>query len=338
MRILAVTNIYPLPRAPGFPSYVEQQIKGLRQIGLDVSVMHVNRHEEGMKVYLGLPRQLKAEINRFQPDIVHAMYGGIIAERVTRIVKDRPTIITFHGSDLLGQHLDGSLRRVIAAYGVFASKRSARRADGIVAVSRVLQNALPREIVQTKVRIIPCGIDLERFKPLDRDECRRQLGWNTDCFHVLFPSGPGNSVKRFPLASAAVDLLMRSGVRSELHCLNGVANEQVGVWLNSSDVLLLTSLHEGSPTIVKEALACNIPVVSVDVGDLREQVQNIDGCHLASPTPSDLAAKLCLVSLGERRLQSRERVHHLSLECIARQLKAFYEEVLQQGVWQTKLN
>jgi glycosyltransferase involved in cell wall biosynthesis len=290
--------------------------------------MHVNRHEEGMKVYLGLSRQLKAEITRFQPDLVHAMYGGILAEQVTRLVKDRPTIVTFHGSDLLGQHLDGPLRRVIAAYGVFASWRSARRADGIVAVSEVLQGALPRKIAQTKVRVIPCGIDLERFRPLDRNECRQQLGWKPDCFHVLFPSGPDNSVKRFPLASAAVDLLNRLGVHAELHCLSGVANEKVGVWLNSSDVLILTSLHEGSPTIVKEALACNIPVVSVDVGDLREQVEKIDGCYLASPTPSDLAAKLCLVSSSMRRVQGRERVQHLSLECIARRLKAFYEEVL----------
>src|SRR2546427_6943102 len=101
MRILAVTNMYPGPQAPGLGTFVEQQIKGLRQIGLDVNVMHVDRPRKGMSVYLGLPKQLRAQIDRFRPDVVHAMYGGVMADLVTRTVRDRPTVVTFHGSDLL---------------------------------------------------------------------------------------------------------------------------------------------------------------------------------------------------------------------------------------------
>src|SRR5437870_7445189 len=138
MRILAVTNMYPVPEAPTLGMFVEQQIKGLRQIGLDVYVMYVNRFQKGMLVYVDLPSQLRVQIDRFQPDVVHAMYGGIMADQVTRTVRDRPTVVTFHGSDLLGEHLSGTLRKLIASYGVWASWKSARRACGIVVVSNVL--------------------------------------------------------------------------------------------------------------------------------------------------------------------------------------------------------
>ncbi len=134
--------------------------------------------------------------------------------------------------------------------------------------------------------------------------------------------------KRLDLAKAAVEAANHSGVRAELHQLRGVPHEEVPTWLNASDVVLLTSLHEGSPNIVKEALACNIPVVSVDVGDVRERIQGIEGCYLAVPEPRDLAAKLQMVHAGSRRVVSRVKMQELSLERVALQLKEFYSEVL----------
>jgi teichuronic acid biosynthesis glycosyltransferase TuaC len=328
MRILAVTNMYPTVHAPASGIYVEQQIEGLRRIGLEVEVAFVNRLQKGMSAYLGLGRQVRARIAHFQPDLVHIMYGGIMAAQITRTVTGRPTVVTFHGSDLLGEHLSGSLRKVIAAYGVWASRRAAQGADGVVIVSKGLQDALPEDIDPSKVRIIPCGIDLERFKPLDQGTCREQLDWDASRFHVLFPSDSGNSVKRPNLARDAVDALNRLGIRAEMHYLHGVPNPNVPVWLNASDVLLLTSLHEGSPTIVKEALACNLPIVSVDVGDVRERIEGIQGCYLASANPNDLAIKLSLAHAGPRRVVGRIKMQELSLECIALRLKEFYSQVL----------
>src|SRR6266542_5069378 len=212
MRILAVTNMYPGPQAPALGTFVEQQVRGLRRIGLDVNLMYVDRLQKGMRVYLGVPKQLRAQIDRCQPDVVHVMYGGIMADQVTRTVRDRPTVVTFHGSDLLGQHLSGLLRSVTAGYGVRASWKAARRADRIVTVSKALKESLPRDINSRKVAIIPNGIDLERFKPLDRSECCRRLGWDPNLFHVLFPANGGDPVKRPVLAQAAVNLLQRVGI------------------------------------------------------------------------------------------------------------------------------
>jgi teichuronic acid biosynthesis glycosyltransferase TuaC len=146
--------------------------------------------------------------------------------------------------------------------------------------------------------------------------------------NVLFPTNCGDPRKRFDLAQAAVEVIKQWGIPAELHQLRGVLHDQVPIWLNASDVVLLTSLHEGSPNVVKEALACNRPVVSVDVGDVRERIEGIEGCYLALPDSSDLAAKLRLVHARQSRVAGRTKMQDLSLECIARRLTQFYEDVL----------
>lgn len=328
MRILAVTNIYPTRQHPALGIFVEQQIQGLRQLGHEVEVVFLNRMEKGVSAYRGLRREIGARVAAFKPDVVHVMYGGVMASLVTRVVTLTPIVVTFHGSDLLGEHLSGVLRKVISGYGIYASWNAARRAKGIVVVSRLLQDSLPDDIDRSKVRIIPCGIDLDRFRPLDRHQCRDKLGWDANDFHILFNGNSEDPVKRPLLARDTVVALIRMGSHATLHELRGVPNQDVPVWLNACDVILLTSRHEGSPTIIKEALACNVPVVSVDVGDVREQIQGLAGCYLALPDPDDLAAKLALVCSGPSRIEGRLRMQELSLENVARRLVAFYGEVL----------
>src|SRR5262249_34890094 len=150
----------------------EQQLKGLRQIGLDVDVLVVDRASKGMGAYWGLSQQLHARVVSFQPDIVHVMYGGVMADVITRAVKQRPVVVSFCGSDLLGAPLLGALGKLMASYGVLASYRAARKASGIVVKSKNLQDALPDKVDMSRVRIIPNGIDLDRFRPLDRGSCR----------------------------------------------------------------------------------------------------------------------------------------------------------------------
>jgi teichuronic acid biosynthesis glycosyltransferase TuaC len=328
LRILAVTNLYPTPGHPAVGTFVEQQIQGLRRIGLDVEVMYVNRRERGMLSYFTMGAELRNRIERFQPDVVHAMYGGVLAERMTRVVKDRPSVVSLCGSDLLGEHLSGRLRSIISECGVLASHIAAKRAFGIIVKSRNLEDALPASVDRSKVRTIPNGIDLERFKPLEQADCRMKLGWSRNKFHVLFPANSGDPCKRPYLAQAAIDIANESGLSAQIHHLKGVPHDEVPIWLNASHVLLLTSLHEGSPNVIKEALACDVPIVSVDVGDVHERIREAKGCHIALPDAHDLAAKLQLVASNNGRIAGRECVEHLSLEHIASELKTFYLEVL----------
>jgi glycosyltransferase involved in cell wall biosynthesis len=328
--------MYPTPRHPALGTFVEQQITGLRRIGLSVDVMVVDRWVRGMGSYLTMRTELRNHIKHFQPHLVHVMYGGILAEEATRACDNMPIVVSFCGSDLLGELLSGRVRRVISECGVLASHIAARRAFGIVVKSRNLEEALPGTVDRSKVKIIPNGIDLERFKPLEEAACRKQLGWKSNRFHVLFPTNAGDPRKRPGLAQAAIDLANLSGLNAEMHQLRGVHHEEVPIWLNASDVVLLTSLHEGSPNIIKEALACDVPIISVDVGDVGELIHGVDGCYIASADAQDLGAKLHLVGSKRGKIAGRRKVEHLSLEQTALNLRTFYLDVLQshhrQGV------
>ena len=140
-------------------------------------------------------------------------------------------------------------------------------------------------------------------------------------------SSNGDPVKRPGLARAAVAEALARGLPAELHFLSGVPNSEVPIWLSASDALLLTSLHEGSPTVVKEALACGLPIVSVNVGDVAERIETIEGCYLAEPDAGSLADKLCLVRHRRSRLDCRPRLKAISAFNIAQRLKTFYELV-----------
>ena len=112
--------------------------------------------------------------------------------------------------------------------------------------------------------------------------------------------------------------------------LSGVSNDKVPVWLNASDVLLVTSKHEGSPTVVKEALASGLPIVSVPVGDIPERIAGVAGCYLAEPDPDDLAEKLDFVYQRRERLDCRDKLQKLSCGAVAATIEEFYGEVLRR--------
>ena len=169
---------------------------------------------------------------------------------------------------------------------------------------------------------------LNDFRPLDRTDCRNRLGWPNDRLNVLIPTSHGDPRKRPELAYAAVTVAEGWGIKIEIHHLKNVPHDQVPIWLNASDAVLLTSLHEGSPNVIKEALACDVPVVSVEVGDIRERIQEIDGCYIAYAEPNNLASKLKLVHDGSRRVNGRKAVQNLSLREVALRLKQFYDEIL----------
>jgi glycosyltransferase involved in cell wall biosynthesis len=160
---------------------------------------------------------------------------------------------------------------------------------------------------------------------MDENACRELLGWAPGCFHILFSTNNrSNEKKRLALAEQAVDVLRLCGVDAVLHGL-WCPHDEVPVWINAADVLLFTSREdEGSPNIVKETLACQRPIVSVDVGDVKERIEGIEGCFLAQPEPHDLAAKLRAVVEGRRRVDSLEAMKQLSIEAVARRVEDVY--------------
>jgi teichuronic acid biosynthesis glycosyltransferase TuaC len=328
MRVLAVTNMYPTETHPASGAFVASQVDALRAAGVEVDVLFLDRPALGRQVYRGLAESARRRVEDGSPDLVHAMYGGVLARVVTGAVRDRPVLVSFCGSDLLGGGAAGILGWAAGRYNVLSSRLAASRADGVVVKSRNLYEALPRRVDRSRVWIVPSGIDFGRFQPLDRAEACGRLGWDPARPHVLFPAPPARPEKRFPLARAAVSLLDgRVEGPVDLHVLENIPPDDVPTWVNAADAVLMTSAHEGSPNAVKEALACNVAVVSVDVGDVRERLAGIDGCFVAEATPEAIAEKLALALAGPERIDARERVAHLSLERVTEELRRIYAKL-----------
>jgi glycosyltransferase involved in cell wall biosynthesis len=328
MRVLVVTNLYPTVTAPAKGAFVRKQVQALREADVDVALLHVHRAARGRTVYLRLWGAVRRAVEESQPDVIHVMYGGVMAAVVTAPVARAPVVVTFYGSDLLAAHANTrGFMRVSALLGVHASTYAAVRASGIVVQSQVLADALPRQVDRSRVWIIPDGIDLDEFAPRDRYTCQKALGWDPAQKHVLFPAARTVAAKRFELAEAAMSRLTSAGHAVRLHELDGVPHAEVPTWLNASNLVVLTSTHEGSPNVVKEALACNVAVVSVDVGDVRERLKGIEGCFVAASTPEDVAAKMAL-ALEHDRVSSRASMAELSAGHVAQQLIGVYEVVI----------
>ena len=302
MKVLIVAN-----RNRGqFAPFVAEQAQALAVEGIEVTWFGVIGH--GITGYLrNLPRLIQT-IRREHPDLVHAHYGlcGLLACLQRRV----PVVTTYHGSDINTPRIRRLCRLAL------------RRSKCNIFVSEPLK-ALAGDSFNPCV--IPCGVDLDAFPPVGRDEARRQLGLDPARHYVLFASAFDNSVKNAPLAQRA----MQQVPQAELLELKGYTRQEVALLLRAVDCLLMTSTHEGSPQVVKEALACGTPIVSVPVGDVPRLIEQVEGCHIAHPDPDDIAAKLLQAIAFEGYTQGRDRITLLGLnnKLIAQHLTTIYAKI-----------
>jgi glycosyltransferase involved in cell wall biosynthesis len=215
------------------------------------------------------------------------------------------------------------------AAGRLLSQLAALKAARIVCVSRHLKNLLWWR--RARVTVLPSGVDPELFRPQPRKILRDQLGWPAEQPVVLFNAGQDARNKRLDLARNAVDEARRWTPSVRLEVLDGsVEPERVPALMNAADCLLVTSDAEGSPTVVQEALATNLPVVSVDVGDIRERLKGVTCSCIAPRNPRALGRALAGVLNPPRRSDGRRRADEFSSLRIAQALGRLYQEVLEE--------
>jgi glycosyltransferase involved in cell wall biosynthesis len=174
--------------------------------------------------------------------------------------------------------------------------------------------------------VIPCGVDLELFKPMDKEQCRRLLGLSPGRDLVLFV-GILRPEKRLDIIEAAVEILRQDRADVELVVATGLPHDRIPLYMNACDVLALASDHEGSPVVIKEAMACNLPIVSVDVGDVAQVIGDTGGCHLCRRDPEDMARKLGIVLNQGARTEGRRVVQRLSLDSTLDRVLRLYEDL-----------
>jgi glycosyltransferase involved in cell wall biosynthesis len=252
-----------------FAPFITEQVVALEMQGVECVFFGV--HNRGLLGYLRQYPRLLRELASFRPDIVHAHYGlcGVFANFQRRI----PVVTTYHGSDINDPNVL-RLSRVsirLSRFNIFVSKNN-------------IETAAPKR----NYALIPCGINLKDYPLIGKAEARRRMGLSQEGRFVLFAGAFDNLVKNAALAKEAVSLLPDV----KLIELKGYSREEVAALMQAVDALLMTSHTEGSPQVIKEAMACGCPIVSVDVGDVKEIVEGVDGCFISEASPKALSESL----------------------------------------------
>jgi teichuronic acid biosynthesis glycosyltransferase TuaC len=322
IRVLMVTSEWPAPGMSRTAHFIKRQADFLAAAGVEVEVFPFRGAKNPLN-YLRAWVRCRARLRRGRFDLVHAQFGqsGLLA-----LPKRLPLVVTFRGSDLLGTVSDRSGRHMWASrIHRRLCRLVARRADARIVVSAHMKEYLPDGLA---AEVIPSGLDFDFFRPFPRAEARRRLNLPEGERLVLFVGRPTQARKRMWLAERAVEVL-NERIPARLVVAWGVPHADVPVYMSACDALVFTSMQEGSPNVVKEALACNLPVVSVPVGDVEERLRGVEGCELcADERPETIAAALERVLRRGGRSLGRESVRGLDERLITDKVIKVYERVL----------
>jgi teichuronic acid biosynthesis glycosyltransferase TuaC len=272
--------------------FIMDQKEALESKGVSVDIFTVRG--KGISGYLKSLKALKARLRRESYDFIHAHYGlsGLLAGLQLKV----PVILTLHGSD------------VNQPFIRFFSRIASFLARKVIVVSEKMRALLKSR--NTEVKVIPCGVDMELFRPMNKQEARKRLEstgklkFEKGKSYVLFSSSFDMEVKNPALAMEAAQSL---GDGYELIELKGYSREEVALLLNTVDVALLTSKTEGSPQFIKEAMACDCPIVTTDVGDVRQIINNTKGCFICEPAVADVSEKVKKAT-HFRQTKGREKI------------------------------
>ncbi len=305
---MKVLNLTTKEHSPCF----QNQVRALERRGVDCTNVAVPGYVEGagsrsvIDYMLFYPKELKHLFGSY--DLVHANYGLTAPFALAQPIL--PVVLSLWGSDLEGR------------FG-WLSKLCAPHCDATVVMSESMGDQLDCEY-----SVIPHGVELDRFEPLNRKTAIERVGWDPDTRHVLFPYSPSREVKNYPRAERIVDAVAEQLAGSiKLETLGGVEHSEMSNYMNAADCLLLTSRREGSPNVVKEALACNLPVVSTDVGDVAERLDGVEPSAVSRTDEGLTDAVVEILRRGERS-NGREHAREISSEQMAERLRSVYQTVV----------
>jgi teichuronic acid biosynthesis glycosyltransferase TuaC len=269
-------------------------------------------------------KELRSLVKTFQPDVVVANYGTFTGLFVAVFARG-PKVIVFRGTDLNPSPEEPRILRIVQ---YLTSHVASFLVDAFVCVSKELAGRL---IAKRPCTVFPDPIDLELFRPLDRESCRSELGWDPNKPIAVFFGYGFRAGKGLGHARRIQQGIANSGSNVEFKVLsNWVRREQMPVYLNAADCLLFLSDFEGSPNLVREACACNLPIVTVPVGDVREVLAEVRPAEVVEREDSLLIEALARVTLMRTRSNGRMHVEQYSGDRTAKKLVDFLSKVFQE--------
>lgn len=286
--------------------FITDQVEALQKAGVVCEYFTVEG--KGVKGYLRNFIPMMCKIREFQPDIIHAHYGlsGLLANLQRKV----PVVTTYHGSDINNPKVlrYSKVSIILSAWNIFVSDKNIQLAG-----------------VKGKISLIPCGVDTDIFRPLERKPVREKLNFGDRDKIVLFAGAFDNPVKNPELAKEALAKVPDARLME----MKGYSRVQVAELMNAADVCLMTSHSEGSPQFIKEAMACNCPIVSVDVGDVKEVIEGVEGCHIAERNAMDVALKIEQVLIENKRTNGYEKIKNSGFEAavVTEKIKNVYQNI-----------
>jgi glycosyltransferase involved in cell wall biosynthesis len=321
-----VTSEWPTTQFPGSASFVVRQINFLKRAGIDVEVFAFRGNKKLLN-YLTAWKRLQGQLKQRRYDLVHAQFGQ---SALLPWPKRLPLVVTFRGCELLGDKGPDGRTTWVGKLLQRLCRMAAARADAVITVSEHMIGCLPSSM---RPHVIPSGLDFDALPCLPQAEARRLLELPATDRLVLFVGNPDEPRKRYELARRAVAIL-NEALPAKLVLAWRTPHKNIPVFMSGCDVLVFTSFQEGSPNVVKEALACNLPVVSVAVGDVPQRLRGISGCEVCGDDrPETIAATLERVLRRGQQIRGREAVQDLDERLLTRKLIEIYRSVLGTEFW-----
>ena len=285
--------------------FILDQAESLEAQGIEIDFFTIS--QKGLRGYLSSRKELMQKIKNFGPDIIHAHYGlsGLLANLQRKI----PVVTTYHGSDINNKKVlrFSKIAIFLSKFNIFVSQKN-------IEITKPNRN----------YALIPCGVDTELFKPLSKNECRIKLGFSENEKLVLFAGAFDNKVKNVDLAKKAISQLQEV----KLVELKGYARQEVAELMNAVDAVLMTSHSEGSPQFIKEAMAVCCPIISVDVGDVKEVVDDTENCFICARSEKEIAEALQKIFTANKRTLGREKVLKLDNKIVAEKIIDIYKKCI----------
>jgi teichuronic acid biosynthesis glycosyltransferase TuaC len=322
MRLRSIVFVIPSPKVdtPYSMSFAKRLARGIQALGVEVHLFRVVKSANPWQ-FVNQGLTLRRFFRETRSQLVVAQFGSYTG-LLTALFSPSPVVVTYRGSDLNPE--PNTPRPVVWAQHAFSHVASLL-ADAIVCVSRELAGRLR---VRRQLEVIPSPTDIESFAPADRSECRAALGWNLEGTMAIFIPGANPNLKGIDMArQVARELRVRKSAVELLIVERQLSAHEVMLNLNAADALLFLSRYEGSPNLVREACACNTPVVSTAVGDVKEVLDGVHPSKIVERDAKALADALESVTHLGVRSNGRERVSSYATSIISRRTLDFYERV-----------
>jgi glycosyltransferase involved in cell wall biosynthesis len=267
---------------------------------------------KGVLGYLSNVGKLRIYLRENHFDVIHAHYS--LTAFVASLAMASPLVVSLMGSDVKKGLV---YRMFIHIFAFFFSWKT------IIVKSEDMKTSLKIK----RAKVIPNGVDISRFCELPQRDCQIKLGWDENKRHILFPANNTRPVKNYRLLEQAVKILKDKDL--EIHWFDNIPNEETPLWYNAADVVVMTSLWEGSPNAIKEAMACNRPVVSTKVGNVDWLFGETKGCFFTNFSARDCADKILAALAFSGRTNGRQYIINLGLsnDLVAKRLVEIYEDV-----------